>query len=463
MGGGERVGPGPIRRLLIANRGEIALRIIRTAREMGIETVLVASQPDAESLAAAHADRTIVIGPAPAAKSYLSHEAVLGAAREAEVDAIHPGYGFLSESADFARKVQESGLVWVGPDPESIELMGDKARAIEAAIAAGVPTLAGSGGPVPYDADLATLGEQVGFPLAIKAAAGGGGRGIRIVREPKDFAGAIDVARAESKAAFGDATVYLERFVSNARHVEVQVLGDGVDAVHFGDRDCSMQRRQQKIVEEAPAPDMPDEVRERMRVSAVELARRCAYRGAGTVEFLYDAEREEVAFIEMNTRLQVEHPITEEISGVDLVREQLRIAGGEPLGYGQDEVELRGHALEFRLNAEDPANGFMPSPGTLETFDWPGGPGVRLDLGVEPGHVVAPFYDSLIGKVIVRAASRELAIERAIRVLGELDLQGVKSTLPLLRRLVASPEFRAVEHSTTFLESRPDLMEEADD
>lgn len=457
MSAAQDAAPG-IRRLLIANRGEIAVRIIRTAREMGIETVLAMSEADTSSLAALLADESVVIGPAPAGRSYLDHEAVLGAARSSGCDAIHPGYGFLSESAAFARKAQEAGFTWVGPDPEAIELMGDKARAIAAAIEAGVPTLEGTGGAVPHDADVDAIGAKLGFPLAVKASAGGGGRGIRIVHDAAELAGTVEVARAEAKAAFGDDAVYFERFVPTARHVEVQVLGDGVDAVHFGDRDCSLQRRQQKVVEEAPAPNMPDAVRLRMRDSAVELARRCGYRGAGTVEFLYDAEREEVAFIEMNTRLQVEHPITEEIAGIDLVREQLRIAGGERLGYAQDDIVLRGHAFEFRINAEDPANGFMPSPGVLELMELPGGPGVRLDLGIAPGGAVAPFYDSLIGKVIVSAPSRDHALDRASRVLAELEIEGVKTTLPMLRLLVEEPEVRAVAHHTKYLESRPELM-----
>nr|WP_218880792.1 acetyl-CoA carboxylase biotin carboxylase subunit [Kineosphaera limosa] len=437
--------------MFIANRGEIAVRIARTARELGIATVVGVSEADRDSLAASSADETVVIGPAPARKSYLSTEAVLTAAREAGCDALHPGYGFLSENADFARAVAAAGLTWVGPSPESIELMGDKARARAAAKAAGVPTLAGSDGAVDKG-EAARLGEEIGFPLVVKAAAGGGGRGIRLVRSADELAGAVQTASAEARAAFGDGSVYLERFVEHARHVEVQVLGDGATAIHLGDRDCSMQRRSQKVIEEAPAPDLPEEVRERIRTSAVQLAIDSGYSGAGTVEFLYDPARQEAAFIEMNTRLQVEHPVTEEITGIDLVAAQLRVADGEKLWLSQDDVTFDGHAIEVRVNAEDPSANFMPSPGTATTLAWPQGEGVRVDSGIAEGGVVAPFYDSMLAKVIVHAGDRDAAIAALATALETTDITGVRTTIPLLAHLATSQEFAAVEHDTTYIE-----------
>lgn len=388
-------------KLFIANRGEIAVRIIRAARELGIRTVVGASEADAGSYAASLADECIIIGPAAAGKSYLNQQVVLQAALDSGCDALHPGYGFLSENADFAQAVMSSGLVWVGPAPESIEMMGNKARARQAAEAAGVPTLRGSRGIVTPGDELLSEADTIGYPLVVKASAGGGGRGIRLVNSVDELVSTVQLAQAEALAAFGSGDVYLERFVQRARHVEVQVLGDGESVIHLGDRDCSMQRRQQKIVEEAPAPNLPDAVRERIRLSSVELARRCHYRGLGTVEFLYDPETNEAAFIEMNTRLQVEHPVTEMITGLDLVREQLLIAAGGHLRLTQEQVEFRGHAFEFRINAEDPANAFMPSPGILHRLDWPAGPGVRVDSGVVTGSAVAPYYDSLLAKLVV--------------------------------------------------------------
>ena len=450
-----------MKKLLIANRGEIAVRVIRTAREMGIATVAVVSEPDQSSYTAQLADEVVVIGPAPAGLSYLNHEAVLAAAAETGADAIHPGYGFLSENAEFARKVIEAGLIWVGPSPESIEMMGNKAQARQAAVDAGVPTLPGSDGAIQPGDDIAALGAEVGFPLVVKASAGGGGRGIRLVEKPEDLLSTVEVAQAEAQAAFNSSDVYFERFITRARHVEVQVFGDGETYVHFGDRDCSMQRRSQKVLEEAPAPALPDEVRQRIRESSVELARRTGYLGAGTVEFLYDPATETAAFIEMNTRLQVEHPITEMIVGVDLVREQLRIADGEKLGYTQDDITFQGHAIEFRINAEDPSNNFMPSPGTLESLAVSTGPGVRVDFGFEDGSVVAPFYDSLLGKIIVWAQTRELAIARAKRVLDDSRIVGVKTTAGMLRKLVALDDFAAVEHHTKYIESVPGLLGES--
>jgi acetyl-CoA carboxylase biotin carboxylase subunit len=447
-----------MKKLLIANRGEIAVRIIRTAREMGIATVAVVSEADRGSNAERFAVESVVIGPPPAGLSYLNHDSILDAAASTGADAIHPGYGFLSENAQFARRAIQAGLTWVGPSPESIDTMGDKSRARTAAIAAGVPVLAGTEGGLDEDADLESIADEIGYPLVVKASAGGGGRGIRKIENRESVRRTVEVARAEAQAAFGSSEVYFERFVTRARHVEVQVFGDGETWVHLGDRDCSMQRRQQKVIEEAPAPGLPDDLRKRMRDSAVELARQSDYIGAGTVEYLYDPDRQEVAFIEMNTRLQVEHPISEAITGIDLVREQLRIAAGEKLGYAQDDIEFSGHAFEFRINAEDPGNGFMPSPGKIEGLDLPGGLGVRADFGFSAGQQVMPFYDSLLGKIIVWDVDRDRALARASRALGEFEIGGVKSTVPLMRRLVALDDFADASHYTTYIESVPGLL-----
>ncbi|MDJ0349694.1 acetyl-CoA carboxylase biotin carboxylase subunit [Cryobacterium sp. PH29-G1] len=447
-----------MQKLLIANRGEIAVRIIRTAREMGITTVAVVSEADKSSFAADLADEVIIIGPAPAGLSYLNHEAVLKAALDSGSDAVHPGYGFLSENAEFARKVIAAGLTWVGPSPESIELMGDKSRARRAAIDAGVPTLPGTESALQEGDDIDAIAAEIGFPLVVKASAGGGGRGIRLVEDPSQLRGTVEIAQAEALGAFNSSDVYFEKFVTRARHVEVQVLGDGETYVHLGDRDCSMQRRQQKILEEAPAPGLPDAVRERMRESSVQLARQAHYIGVGTVEFLYDPISHEVAFIEMNTRIQVEHTITEAITGMDLVREQLRIAAGEKLGLTQDDIHFSGHALEFRINAEDPDNKFMPSPGLIKTLNLPGGAGVRSDFGFIAGKTVAPFYDSLLGKIIVWAPTRELAIARAKRALDESSIEGVRSTIGLLTSLVGLDDFAEVNHHTKYIESVLDAL-----
>jgi acetyl-CoA carboxylase biotin carboxylase subunit len=447
-----------MKKLLIANRGEIAVRIIRTAREMGITTVAVVSEADKSSYAADLADEAIVIGPAPAGLSYLSHDAVLKAAADSGADAVHPGYGFLSENAEFARKVIDAGLIWVGPSPASIELMGDKSRARRAAIDAGVPTLPGTESALREGDDIAAIAALIGYPLVVKASAGGGGRGIRLVVNPDELIATVDIAQAEALAAFDSSDVYFEKFVTRARHVEVQILGDGVNFVHLGDRDCSMQRRQQKILEEAPAPGLPDEVRQRMRDSSLELARKASYVGVGTIEFLYDPVTHEAAFIEMNTRIQVEHTITEAITGIDLVREQLRIASGEKLGLTQGDVRFTGHALEFRINAEDPDNNFMPSPGVIKTLNLPGGVGVRSDFGFVAGKSVAPFYDSLLGKIIVWGPTREIAIARAERALDETDIEGIKTTVGLLRRLVSLSDFAEVNHHTKYIETAVDLI-----
>jgi len=448
-------------KLLIANRGEIAVRIICTARRLGIETVLVCSEADADSVAARQADESIVIGPPPAQASYLDQDAVIRAALATGADAVHPGFGFLSENATFAQRVIDAGLTWVGPAPETIRLMGDKVAARAAARAAGVPILAGSDGPLDPADDPAELAASIGYPVVIKASAGGGGRGIRVVVDPSELASTLDLARAEAKSSFGDATVYLERLVPQARHVEVQLLGDGTSVIHLGDRDCSMQRRAQKVIEEAPAPDLPAAVRAQIQESSVELAKACHYVGVGTVEFLYDADREEAAFIEMNTRLQVEHAVTEMVTGIDLVAEQLRVAQGEPLTLRQADVHLSGHAFECRINAEDPARGFFPSPGTITTLRWPQTPGVRIDTGVESGSSVAPYYDSMIAKLIVHGADREQAIARMRAALAAVRIEGVATTVPLLRDLFDRPELTLMEHYTTFIETAPGVLRES--
>lgn len=447
-----------MRKLLIANRGEIAVRIVRAARELGIKTVVVASEPDAESFAAGLADECAVIGPAPAIRSYLDHAAVLKAAVDYGCDAVHPGYGFLSENAAFARAVIEAGIRWVGPSPESIELMGDKARARQAAQDAGVPIVPGTDGTAPSGAALIEVARGIGYPLVVKASAGGGGRGIRLVTREEDLSSTVELAQAEAAAAFGSSSVYLERFVEHSRHVEVQLLGDGTNVIHLGDRDCSMQRRQQKIMEEAPAPSIPAAVRQQMLDSAVQLGKACKYLGVGTIEFLYDPLKQEVAFLEMNTRLQVEHPVTEMITGLDLVREQLLIADGGLLRLAQEDIVFRGHAFEFRINAEDPSKGFTPSPGVLQRMDWPGGPGIRIDSGFVTGSTVAPFYDSLLAKLIVWDETRSQAIDRSVRALNEMSIEGVATTIPLLNALIQRPELRSVAHHSKFVEDCPELL-----
>lgn len=446
-------------KLFIANRGEIAVRIARTARQMGIETVLGVSEPDVESLAARSADHYVVVGPAQAASSYLNQDALIAAAREQGCDAVHPGYGFLSENADFARKVADAGLTWVGPSADTIAMMGNKSLARESAAKAGVPVLRGSDGPLDPHADAVEIARGIGYPLVVKASAGGGGRGIRFVHDEGELLATIEMARGEAGAVFGDATVYLERFVEHARHVEVQVLGDGTNFIHLGDRDCSMQRRSQKVLEEAPAPDLPETIRKTIRESSVALARACSYHGAGTVEFLYDPVNHEAAFIEMNTRIQVEHPITEEITGVDLVREQLLIASTGSMSISQDDVRFTGHAIECRINAEDPNQHFFPSPGVIQSLVWPSGEGIRVDTGVEAGSVVSPYYDSLLAKLIIHAPDRDAAIAATLAALEETHIEGVKTTVAVHMALLARPEFADVSHHSKFIETAADLLE----
>ena len=440
-------------KLLIANRGEIAVRVNRAAQELGLRTVAVYSEPDAGSLVVQLADEALLIGPGHASKSYLDVDAVLDAARRSGAGAVHPGYGFLSENAGFAERVGQAGLVFVGPSAEAIRTMGDKAAARSAAIRAGVPTVPGSDGVIEDPAEAVRVAAQIGYPVMIKASAGGGGRGIRVAHDEADLRKQLATARAEAKAAFGNGEVYLERFIRKARHIEVQILGDGRRVVHCFERECSLQRRRQKIWEEAPSPAITPETREALCASAVKLAQAVNYSGAGTLEYLYDDESREFFFIEMNTRIQVEHPITEMVTGVDLVKEMLRIALGEPLRLQQSQIVLRGAAIEVRINAENPAKNFMPGPGTVTGLRVPGGPGVRFDSMLFPGCVVPPFYDSLLGKLIVHDEDRPSAIARLRRALRELQIEGVTTTAALHRRLCEHPDVLAARYDTGFLET----------
>jgi acetyl-CoA carboxylase biotin carboxylase subunit len=441
-----------IRKLLIANRGEIAVRIIRAARELGIRTVQAHSTADANSLAVMFADEAVEIGPPQAAKSYLNRQALLDAARKSGADAVHPGYGFLAENPQFAEEVERAGLVFIGPKPETIRLMGDKVAARKEAARAGVPTVPGSEGRVDAPEAALALIDRIGFPVMIKAAAGGGGRGIRVANTREEFERLMPQARAEAQAAFADGGLYIERLIPHARHIEVQVLGDGRSVVHCFERECSLQRRRQKVWEEAPSPSLSPEIREHLCSSAVALATSVKYRGAGTLEYLYDEARREFYFLEMNTRIQVEHPVTEFITGVDLVREMILIAGGEPLRLEQGDINLRGHAIEVRINAEDPARDFAPFPGVVSELRVPGGNGVRFDTMLYRGYAIPPFYDSLLGKLIVWDDTRESALARLERALGELDIASVRTTKPLHQALVADADIRAGKFDTQWLE-----------
>jgi acetyl-CoA carboxylase, biotin carboxylase subunit len=445
--------PKRIRTVLVANRGEIAVRVIRAAQELGMRAAVVVSDADRESLAARMADETVHIGSSHAAKSYLNPAAVLAAARQCGADAVHPGYGFLSENADFAAQVEAAGLIFVGPTSQVIATMGDKARARETAQRANVPTVPGSAGIVSSLDEAREVAARIGYPIMIKAAAGGGGRGIRVAHDAARLDAELPLAQREAQAAFGDGGVYLERFIARARHIEVQVLGDGNDVIHLFERECSLQRRRQKILEEAPSPSLTPTLRAELCASAARLARQVGYRSAGTLEYLFDETRGEFYFIEMNTRIQVEHPVTEAITGVDLVREMLRIADGEPLRFSQNDIVLRGAALECRINAEDPLQDFRPNPGRVEELVWPTGPGVRIDSLLYPGYVVPPFYDSLLAKLIVHDESRAAAIERLARTLRELHIGGLKTTAPLHRALVADDDVRAGRYHTNYLET----------
>ena len=446
-----------LRRVLIANRGEIAVRVIRTCRRLGIETVLTVADADADSVPARLADKTIAIG------SYLDVEEVVGAAAAAGARAIHPGYGFLSENPRLARACEAAGIVFIGPGADVLETAGDKLAARNHAVAAGLPVLpgglvraeaGGADGALGAGGEAGAAGEiagRIGYPVLVKAAGGGGGRGLRVVRDPADLAGAVAMGSAEAQAAFGDGRVYLERYVSPARHVEVQLLGDGENVIHLGDRDCSVQRRYQKLVEEAPAPRLGETLRVGMRAAAVAFGQHLKYQGLGTVEFLVDAARSEFWFLEVNARIQVEHPVTEAVTGLDLVAEQIAVAEGRRLGLSQASVRLDGHAIECRINAEDPAAGFRPSPGRVTSAVFPAGPGIRVDTHIQAGSAVPPQYDSLLAKLVVSGASRAEALGRLRGALARCEIGGVATTLPVHAALADDDEFAAGGVGTDYL------------
>lgn len=442
-----------IGRILIANRGEIAVRIIRTAQKLGIETVLAVSEADRGSLGARMADRALCIGPARPAESYLRVETIVQAALGSGCDAIHPGYGFLSERAALAKLCEDEGVIFIGPTAAQIEAVGDKLRARAEAIAADVPVV--PGGPVESMAQAQALAREIGAPILVKAVGGGGGRGMKLVEDLADLTATMDMASAEAGAAFGDARVYLERYVAQGRHVEVQVLGDGVGTViHLGERDCSVQRRYQKLIEETPAPHLPQEIRDAMHEAAVRFAARLHYRGAGTVEFLYDVARNQFYFLEMNARIQVEHPVTEEVTGVDLIAEQIAIASGEGLRLTQADVRIRGAAIECRINAEDPARDFMPSPGTVASALWPTGDGIRVDTHIVDGAKIPPFYDSMVAKIIAHGPDRASALNRLKAALRETRIEGVSTNIAFQAELLADPDFARGGVDTDFLAKR---------
>jgi len=440
------------KKILIANRGEIALRIQRACRELGIKAVVVYSEADRDAKYVKLADEAVCIGPAPSAQSYLSMPAIISAAEVTDAEAIHPGYGFLSENADFAERVEKSGFVFIGPTPESIRLMGDKVSAKQAMKAAGVPTVPGSDGALPDDpAEIKRIARSIGYPVIIKAAGGGGGRGMRVVHTEAALLHAVQTTKSEAGAAFNNPEVYMEKFLQNPRHIEIQVLADQYrNAVYLFERDCSMQRRHQKVIEEAPAPGIPRRLVERIGERCAAACKKMGYRGAGTFEFLY--ENGEFYFIEMNTRVQVEHPVTEMVTGIDIVRQQILIAAGEKLPFTQRQIQLRGHAIECRINAEDPYK-FTPSPGRITAWHAPGGPGVRVDSHIYTGYTVPPHYDSMVGKIIVHGDTREQALARMRGALAEVVIEGIKTNVPLHRELMVDANFEAGGTNIHYLES----------
>jgi acetyl-CoA carboxylase biotin carboxylase subunit len=447
------------KKVLIANRGEIALRVIRACRELGVQTVAVYSEADRESLHVRFADDDVCIGPAPARESYLRIPRLIAAAEITGADAIHPGYGFLAENAEFAETCAASNITFIGPTPEQIRVMGDKAAARKAMADVGVPIIPGTPGPVDDAEEAVTLARDIGFPVIIKAAAGGGGKGMRVAKDVDDFARSFQLARSEALSAFGNGEVYVEKYLARPRHIEFQIFGDKHgNTIHLGERDCSVQRRHQKLIEEAPSPAMTPELRERMGEAAVRGAKSIRYVGAGTIEMLYN-EDGSFYFMEMNTRIQVEHPVTEMLTGVDLVKEQIRVAAGEKLSV-KELPPLRGHVIECRVNAEDPARNFQPSPGKIEVFHPPGGPGVRLDTHVYAGYTVPPFYDSLIAKLVVQGRDRQEAIRRMYIALESFIIEGVTTTIPFLGRVMMNKKFQAGEVDTRFLEREGELMRE---
>jgi acetyl-CoA carboxylase biotin carboxylase subunit len=441
-----------IRKLVIANRGEIAVRVQRACRELGIETIQVYSEADRSSLAVQMADQAVCIGPPRSSESYLQGDRIVHVAKAFGADAIHPGYGFLSENAVFAALCEDNGIVFVGPPGKVIALMGDKASARAMAVEADVPVTPGSSGTVADASAAARVAASLGYPVILKAVAGGGGRGMRVVEEEADLAGRFEAASREAKAAFGDGTMYVEKYLTRVRHVEIQVLADGEDVLHLGERDCSSQRRNQKLVEESPSPGLSEALRTRMGEAAVRLCRHVGYRNAGTIECIVDPASGTFYFMEMNTRVQVEHPVTECVTGVDIVKEQIRIGEGQRLSLRQDELRLHGHAIECRINAEDPAQGFMPHPGELTRVVFPGGPGIRVDSHVYSGYRVPPNYDSLLAKIIAWGRDRAEAIARMQRALHELRVEGVPTTAGFLSRLLASDTFVRGEVHTRYVE-----------
>jgi acetyl-CoA carboxylase biotin carboxylase subunit len=442
-----------IKKMLIANRGEIALRILRACKEMDIKTVAVHSKIDSQLKHVRLADEAICIGPNPSSESYLNIPAIISAMEITDSVAVHPGYGFLAENANFAEQVQKSGFIFIGPDADVIRLMGDKVCAIEAMKKAGVPTVPGSDGPLPDDSQYClNMAEKIGYPVIIKAASGGGGRGMRVVEKASALLNSIQITKAEAGAAFGDDTVYLEKFLQNPRHVEVQVMSDGQgSAIHLGDRDCSLQRRHQKVIEEAPAPKIPDEARQKVYDACIKACIEIKYRGAGTFEFLY--EDGGFYFIEMNTRIQVEHPVAEMVTGVDLIKEQIRVCCGEKLSLKQDDIVIRGHSFECRINAEDPKT-FMPCPGTVTMYHPPGGFGVRVDSHLYSGYSVPPNYDSMIAKVITHGETREIALRRMRNALDEMIIEGIRTNIPLQQRLVRDAAFMEGGVNIHYLEQK---------
>jgi acetyl-CoA carboxylase biotin carboxylase subunit len=440
------------KKILIANRGEIALRVIRACREMGIETVAVHSTADANSMAVRLADESVCIGPPSAKDSYLYMPAIISAAELTGAEAIHPGYGFLSENATFARMIEEHGFTFIGPRPEHIEQMGDKVTAKKTVKELGLPVVPGSDGALESLEEGKRIAEEAGFPVLIKAASGGGGKGMKVVRKSEDFEEAYLTARNEAKANFGDDTIYMEKYLEKPRHIEIQIFGDQHGgAIHLGERDCSIQRRHQKLVEEAPSPILSEEERDRIGSLSAEVIRKMGYRGAGTIEFLY--ENGEFFFMEMNTRIQVEHPVTETITDLDLIAEQIRVAAGEPLSVQKEKLKFRGHAIEIRINAEDPDT-FTPSPGKITQFHAPGGLGIRFDSAIYQGYTIPPHYDSMIGKLIVRGRTREECLRRLRRAIGETVIEGVKTTLPLHEWIIQQDDFITGDYTIHWLENK---------
>ena len=438
-------------KILIANRGEIALRVIRACREMGIRTVAVYSEADRDSLHVRYADEDVCIGPAASGQSYRNIAQIISAAEITDAEAIHPGYGFLAENADFAEVCGQCKIKFIGPSPSSIRLMGDKAMAKKTMIKAGVPVVPGSKGAVANLEEARQVANDIGFPVILKASAGGGGRGMRIAHSDVALGGAFSTAQAEAEAAFGNGAIYVEKLILNPKHVEVQILADRhARSVHLGERDCSIQRRHQKLIEESPCPIIDDKLRRDMGASAIKAARAVHYEGAGTVEFLLVGRK--FYFMEMNTRIQVEHTITEQVTGIDLIKEQIRIAAGEPLGYRQKQVELRGHAIEFRINAEDPDKSFAPRPGRITAWHVPGGPGIRIDSHAYAEYVIPSHYDSMIGKLIITGKTREEAIRRANRALDEFVVEGIPTTIPFFLKVLRNEQFLSGYYSTGFID-----------